>query len=71
MADRINNWQQFINEATFNLDYGSVNYNLFDLLMSHGLGIYSNISKTDEWVSIDNAVGVALDNIGANYGAVS
>lgn len=68
MADRINNWQQFLNEATFNLDYGSVNYKLFDLLMSHGLGIYSNISKTDEWVSIDNAVGVALDNIGANYG---
>lgn len=68
MANRINDWTQFLNKSIFNLDYGSNNYNFFELLMSHGLEIYNNLSRQDDWIDIDNASGVALDNIGANYG---
>lgn len=66
--DKIKDWQQFVNQTTFNLDYGSKNYNFFEAIMQHGMDIYNNIIKTDEWTSIDEASGVALDNIGSNYG---
>ncbi|CAK1228135.1 hypothetical protein [Fructobacillus tropaeoli] len=68
MVNKINNWTQFLNKATFNLDFGSNNYKLFDLIMSHGLDLYNNLNRQDDWIDIDNASGVALDNIGANYG---
>ena len=67
MTDNIYNWEDFIPQEILNLAPNGNNYALFKTLIDYGIDIYQNINKTQEWLSIDKASGVALDKIGANF----
>lgn len=67
MTDNIYNWENFIPQELLDLAPDGNNYALFKTLVDYGIDIYQNINKTQEWLSIDKASGVALDKIGANF----
>ena len=68
MADSIYNSFDLLPSESRPMDKGTNNEKLFSFIVDYGLKIYSDTKKIDSWRSIDEAQGLALDEIGKNYG---